>query len=84
MADLYTKPSAGRLDQRQNTTNYDHPQETNLLNIHKALQYRYETGEPELRVNLGSNAFVISGNVLIPGIVQVFSDPDNPIHNHTT
>ena len=84
MADLYTKPSAGRLDQRQNTTNYDHPQETNLLNIHKALQYRYETGEPELRVNLGPNAFVISGNVLIPGIVQVFSSIDNPVHNHIT
>ena len=80
----YTPPSQGRGDRRLNTTNYEHPQETNLLDVARALQYRYLTGEPELRVNLGSNAFVISGNVLIPGIVQVFSDPDNPIHNHTT
>ena len=80
----YTPPSQGRGDRRLNTTNYEHPQETNLLDVARALQYRYLTGEPELRVNLGPNAFVISGNVLIPGIVQVFSDPDNPIHNHTT
>ena len=75
---------AARGDTRLNTTSYEHPQERNLLDLHTALQYRYLTGEPELRVNLGPNAFVISGNVLIPGIVQVFSDPDNPIHNHTT
>jgi hypothetical protein len=80
----YTPPSPGRGDRRLNTTDYQHPQETNLLDVARALQYRYLTGEPELRVNLGPNAFVISGNVIIPGIVQVFSDPDNPIHNHTT
>ena len=75
---------AARGDTRINSTSYEHPQERNLLDLHTALQYRYLTGEPELRVNLGPNAFVICGNVLIPGIVQVFSDPDNPIHNHTT
>ena len=75
---------AARGDTRINSTSYEHPQERNLLDLHTALQYRYLTGEPELRVNLGPNAFVIRGNVLIPGIVQVFSDPDNPIHNHTT
>ena len=80
----YTPPSQGRGDRRLNTTNYEHPQETNLLDVARALQYRYLTGEPELRVNLGSNAFVISGNVIIPGIVQVFSTIDNPIHNHVT
>ncbi len=83
----YTIPDSGPIpsgDRRRNTTGYEHPQETNLLNIHKALQYRFGTGEPELRVNLGPNAFVISGNVNIPGIVQVYSDPDNPIHNHIT
>ena len=36
-------------DRRQNTTNYEHPQETNLLNIHKAMQYNTD-GEPEIRV----------------------------------
>lgn len=53
MSELYTKPSAGRLDQRQNTTNYDHPQETNLLNIHKALTYN-SLGEPVLRTTSGA------------------------------
>ena len=80
----YTPPSPGRGDRRLNTTDYQHPQETNLLDVARALQYRYLTGEPELRVNLGPNAFVISGNVIIPGIVQVFSSIDNPIHNHIT
>ena len=80
----YTPPSPGRGDRRLNTTDYQHPQETNLLDVARALQYRYLTGEPELRVNLGPNAFVISGNVIIPGIVQVFSSIDNPVHNHIT
>ena len=75
---------AARGDTRINSTSYEHPQERNLLDLHTALQYRYLTGEPELRVNLGPNAFVISGNVIIPGIVQVFSSIDNPIHNHIT
>lgn len=34
---------------RTNTTNYVHPQETNLLNVHKAMQYNTD-GQPELRV----------------------------------
>jgi hypothetical protein len=80
----YKAPTPGRFDARQNTTDYQHPQETNLLSVERALQYRYGTGEPELRVNLGANAFTISGNVLIPGIVQVFSSPDDPIHSHIT
>ena len=75
---------AARGDTRINSTSYEHPQERNLLDLHTALQYRYLTGEPELRVNLGPNAFVISGNVIIPGIVQVFSSIDNPIHEHIT
>jgi hypothetical protein len=80
----YTPPPQGRGDRRLNSTSYEHPQETNLLDVARALQYRFDTGEPELRVNLGSNAFVISGNVLIPGIVQVYSNIGNPVHNHIT
>lgn len=45
----YTSPSAGRGDARLNTTSYEHPQETNLLNLHKAMQYNTD-GEPEIRV----------------------------------
>lgn len=53
MSDLYVKPSAGRLDSRQNSTNYDHPQENNLLNVHKALTYN-SLGEPVLRTTSGA------------------------------
>ena len=41
-----------RGDTRLNTTAYEHPQESNLLNIHKGMQYNTD-GEPELRVTLG-------------------------------
>jgi hypothetical protein len=78
----YKAPTPGRFDARQNTTDYQHPQETNLLAVERALQYRFGTGEPELRVNLGANSFVISGNVNIPGIVTVASSPENPNHVH--
>jgi len=37
------------LPNRDNSTAYQHPQETNLLNVHKAMQYNTD-GEPELRV----------------------------------
>jgi hypothetical protein len=36
---------------RQNTTNYEHPHEPNLLNIHKAMEYN-ALGEPVLRTTL--------------------------------
>lgn len=35
-----------------NSTNYAHPQESNLLNVHKAMQYNV-LGEPILRTTLG-------------------------------
>ena len=34
---------------RQNTTDYDHPHDPNLLNLHKAMQYNTD-GEPEVRI----------------------------------
>lgn len=68
MSDLYVKPSAGRLDSRQNTTDYDHPQETNLLNIHKAMEYDLG-GKPMLRV-----AAKLSGPG-IAGQVTAFGEP---------
>ncbi len=45
----YVKPSAGRGDRRQNTTNYEHPQETNLLDLHRAMEYDL-AGKPIIRV----------------------------------
>ena len=44
----YVKPSAGRGDRRQNTTNYEHPQETNLLDLHRAMEYN-GSGDPAVR-----------------------------------
>ena len=68
MSDLYVKPSAGRLDSRQNSTDYDHPQETNLLNLHKAMEYDLG-GKPMLRV-----AAKLSGPG-IAGQVSAFGEP---------
>ncbi len=38
---------------RTNTTNYWHPQETNLLNLHKAMEYN-NLGQPVLRTTSGA------------------------------
>lgn len=40
---------------RDNTTNYEHPQENNLLNVHKAMEYNV-LGQPILRTTLGPTA----------------------------
>lgn len=38
-----------------NSTNYEHPQESNLLNVHKSMEYNV-LGEPILRTTLGPTA----------------------------
>lgn len=46
-----------------NTTNYDHPDETHLLNLHYAMEYS-AAGEPVLRVNnIGGISFNYAGNI---------------------
>jgi hypothetical protein len=45
----YTPPSPGRGDRRLNSTNYEHPQETNLLDLTRAMRYN-GLGEPLIRV----------------------------------
>lgn len=63
MTQLYTAAEARPGDRRLNTTNYDHPQETNLLNIHKAMEYD-AAGQPVLRVNnVGGIAYNEAGNI---------------------
>lgn len=74
MSDTPVNPSG---NPRTNTTDYVHPQETNLLNIHKAMQYN-NAGEPVLRTHIDgitlegnvlvSNVTVDSGNIWVDGI----------------
>ena len=56
--------------QNPNSTGYVHPDEPNLLNIHKALTYD-ASGEPHLRVTLGSDNITVSGNVNLLDAVRV-------------
>lgn len=61
-----------------NSTNYEHPQESNLLNIHKAMEYN-TAGEPVVRVSIGTSTINISGPVTIPGTVEISNDEGNPV-----
>lgn len=67
-----------------NSTDYVHPDEPNLLNLHKAMQYD-ANGKPEIRTATAINGnIIIEGNVNIPGTVTVSSTPEDPIHTHIT
>jgi len=66
------------VDRYQNSTSYEHPQESNLLNVHKALEYN-DAGEPVLRTSIGTSTINISGPVTIPGTVEISNDEGNPI-----
>ncbi len=68
MSQKYTAAEAHPGDRRLNTTDYDHPQETNLLNIHRAMEYDL-AGKPQLRV-----AAKLSGPS-IAGQVSAFGEP---------
>lgn len=56
------------VDRYQNSTDYEHPQESNLLNVHKAMEYDLG-GKPQLRV-----AAKLSGPT-IAGQVSAFGEP---------
>jgi len=53
----------------QNSTNYVHPDEPNLLNLHKAMVYRDD--EPHLRVTLGGDNITITGDVNLVDAVRI-------------
>lgn len=59
-------------------SNYVHPQESNLLNIHKAMEYD-GAGKPVVRVSIGTSTINISGPVNIPGSVEISNDVGNPV-----
>ncbi len=62
---LYTPDHhSGKLDQRLNSTNYIHSQETNLLNLVKAMDYN-AGGQPSIR-NLDFKLAIAQGRV--PGV----------------
>jgi hypothetical protein len=50
------------VDRYQNSTDYEHPQESNLLNIHKAMKYN-ATGEPQVRVHV--DGINLEGDVIV-------------------
>ena len=67
------------IDRYLNTgSNYVHPQESNLLNLHKAMEYNTE-GEPVVRVSIGTSTINISGPVTIPGTIEISNDEGNPV-----
>ena len=68
--------------QQPNSTDYVHPDEPNLLNLHKALKYNAD-GEPVIRADIG-NDININGDVNIPGTITVNSTPEDPVHTHIT
>lgn len=50
-----------------------------LTNLATAMQYNPSTGEPELRVNVGASTITITGDVTIPGSIEVNNDTGNPL-----
>ena len=62
-----------------NSTSYVHPDEPNLLNVHKAMTYDPANGEPHLRVTLGSDTITITGDVNLIDNVRVNNSTTNPV-----
>lgn len=60
----------------KNTTNYVHPDEPNLLDLHKAMEYSPD-GLPHVRVTLGSDNITINGDVNIPQPLAVTQHADS-------
>lgn len=59
------------VDRYQNSTDYAHPQESNLLNVHKAMEYN-TAGEPVLRT-------VVDGITLNATELEIKNDTGNPV-----
>ena len=67
----------------KNSTNYQHPHEPNLLDLHNAMEYD-DAGKPHIRVTLGSDNITITGDVNLVDTVTVNSTPEDPVHIHIT
>ena len=69
--------------QNKNSTNYQHPNEPNLLDLTNAMTYD-ATGEPHLRVTLGSDSITITGDVNILDNIRVNNTEEQSIPVHLT
>jgi hypothetical protein len=65
-------------DRYANSTSYVHPQESNLLNTHKAMEYAAD-GKPHVRVTLGSDNITITGDVNLVDNVRINNSTTNPV-----
>ena len=59
-----------------NSTGYEHPNEPNLVNLHKAMEYNVN-GEPHIRVKVDAGTVTVTEIDL--GIVEIANDEGNPI-----
>ena len=74
---------------------YLHPADPNLNKLTTSMDYSWD-GKPLIRtfinndaanpipVDIGGNSITITGNVTIPGIVNVYSTPGDPVHVHVS
>lgn len=60
-----------------NSTNYVHPWEPNLSDLHTAMEYRND-GKPQLRVGLAAEKLIVEGGVTITEI-EISNDAGTPI-----
>ena len=71
---------------RENTTDYTHPQETNLMNLHKAMEYN-QSGQPIVRTTGNSYDWAINlsaGNIDGVGYIEKFGRNDTMSGNMET
>ena len=61
-----------------NSTDYIHPKDENLNNLHKSMEYD-DAGKPHVRVTLGSDTINISGNVNVGTSVSINNTSENPV-----
>jgi hypothetical protein len=76
------------VDRYQNSTSYAHPQESNLLDIHKSMEYNV-LGEPILRTTLGPTATDAFGRFRVSQPFTLFDNfyrygDQERINNYTT
>lgn len=62
---------------------YVHPDDRNLTNLHKAMEYD-ASGKPVVRTSIAGGNVVITGDVTIPATVNVSSSTSDPVHVHLT